>query len=407
MIKAGMARVDITPPKNVPMEGFDTRRTGSQGIHDPLYARSIVLDNGRARLGWLIADLIGLPSAVTAAIRKAAAERAGIPEDNLMVSATHTHGGPAVRPAPEIKADHDAHAAWLDRLPGVLVDALSSAAEELEPIETLYGRAVCADVQHNRRFHMKDGTVKMVWDNPVPADIAYLGPMDPAVQVLAFKSRDRLRGVIVQFACHATAVVGDNFLITADWPGVTCRELETKADPSGPWVAVAQGCCGNITPSPPRGTYEICKAKGGKVAQVTLRALGRTEPIRSETLAAARIPVRIPRKKKGLDPSPTGEYYPSEVQAFRIGDVAAVGLPGEAFAEIGLEIKAYSEFRGTLVGSYANDYNEAELGYIPIAAEYGGGYEAAAAGVAPGADAILIAAARRALEELGQAGGGT
>jgi hypothetical protein len=401
MMKAGMAVVDVTPPVNVPLNGFETRKTGSRGVHDPLFARALVLDNGRTRLGWVIADLIGFPREMTAKIRREAADSMRVAETNVMISGTHTHGGPGLRPAPEIQADHAAHGRWLDGLPGKIVQALSAAAGRMEPVELACGRAVCDTVQHNRRFHMKDGTIKMVWDKFDPADVAWLGPVDPAVQVLALRSGGRLGGAVAQFACHATAVVGDNFLITADWPGVTCREMKSLAGSPDLWAAVAQGCCGDITPSPPRGTFEICEAKGKEIARIAGRALGRVEPHRSGELGAVRIPVRLARKKPGSDPAPTGEFHETEVQVLRIGDAAVVGLPGEAFVGIGLEIKAHSDFPWTFAGSYANDYDDADLGYIPTAVEYAGGYEATASMVVPGSDAILIAAAREALSKLG------
>jgi len=400
MIRAGLAAVEITPPPDMPLDGFDTRKTGSLGVHDPLYARAVVLDDGRMRLAWLIADVVGFPYALTMAVRTTVTDLIGIPGDHLMLSGTHTHGAPSLRARDDVVADHAAHGAWLRELPGLLVNALAAAAGGMEPAELACGRVALDTVQHNRRFHMKDGTVKMVWDNPDPDSVARLGSVDPAVMALAIQSGKRLRGAVFQFACHATAVTGSNFLVTADWPGVVCHEIG-KAYP-GAWTAVAQGCCGDITPSPPRGTFEVCEAKGKEISAAALSALDRAGSMRTVELGAVRIPVRLARKNPGLDPAPTGGYHETEVQVFRIGDAAVVGLPGEAFVSIGLDIKAASGFPYTFVGSYANDYDDAELGYIPTADEYAGGYEATASGVVPGSDAVLIAAAREALVRLGQ-----
>ena len=402
MMRAGLATVEITPPPNVPLDGFETRKTGSQGVHDPLFARAIVLDDGTTRIAWLIADLVGMPAATTATIRTEGACRAGTTGDRIMVSSTHTHGGPSPHPVPGVEADHAAHARWLEALPAALGVALGDAAAALEPAEILHGRTACTEVQHNRRFHMKDGGIRMVWDNPDPADDARLGPVDPEVQVIEIRRAGRPRGVIAQFACHATAVTGGNFLVTADWPGVAVRELERISGDQGLWVAVAQGCCGDITPTPPRGTFEVCEAKGSIVAHAMMRALVGATPVRSAPLAAARVPVRLPRKIAGPDPSPAGGFYEGEVQVFRIGDLAIVGLPGEPFVEIGLRIKALPGFRGIFVGGYTNDYDDAELGYIPTSGEYGGGYEPTASRVAPGADDLLVSAAREALSRLNE-----
>ena len=117
-------------------------------------------------------------------------------------------------------------------------------------------------------------------------------------------------------------------------------------------------------------------------------------------MKSVHVPVKIPRKEVGLGGAPTGEFYECEVQGLKAGDVAVVGLPGEVFAAIGLDVKAHSEFRGTFVGSYTNDY---ELGYVPTTPEYAGGYEPEYTKNAPGADIALTEAALKALASLEKA----
>ncbi|MFC0529882.1 hypothetical protein [Phytohabitans kaempferiae] len=61
-----------------------------------------------------------------------------------------------------------------------------------------------------------------------------------------------------------------------------------------------------------------------------------------------------------------------EVQGIRIGDLALIGIPAELFVEIGLQIRAGSPFRTTLVSGYTNGV----LFYVPTAAAFEqGGYE--------------------------------
>jgi len=411
MLKVGTAEVDITPPVNVPMVGYSARKTGSRGTHDPLFARALVADNGTARIGWVISDLLGLWAETTCRCRALASEMSGIPANCLMFSTTHNHGGPDTRPQPKTEADHAAHQRYLDELPRKLAECLAAAAAKTEPARLSFGRAVMDKVQHNRRCHMLDGKVAMDWENPDPAQVAWLGPVDPAVQVLAFAGKKGLHAVLVQFACHATVMDSGNCLITADWPGEARRQLQRLltegAGATGaprarsstpPWVAVAQGCCADINPRFPRDSYDQVEAKGRLVAEAAKRALDRTEPVRGEELKSVVVPVKLPRKKEGLDATPTGEFYEGEVQAFRLGDVAIMGLPGEVFTGIGLAIKAHSEFRGTFVGSYAGDYDP---GYIPVAAEYAwGNYEIETCRVARGSDALLTEAALQALSLL-------
>ncbi len=404
MFKCGASQTDITPPMGVPMAGYGKRTSGSEGVHDPIMARAIVLDNGTRRIGWVITDLIGLTTADTDGIRDAVSKSCGIAVDSLMVSSTHTHGGPDTKPQEKAQADHEAHKAYLKELPGKIIQCVSAAAEGLAPARVSFGRATLDKIQHNRRYHMTDGTVLMDWDDPDPAKVAYLSPVDPAVQALVINSDSGVRAVLVQFACHSTVMDSGNRLITADWPGAACRHLQSLltagqgAKGQGPWVAVAQGCCGDINPDYPKDTFDEVDAKGHAVAEAAKRAVERAEPAKGDDLKAVILPVRLPRKNHGFDTTPTGEFYDSQVQGFRIGDVAIVGLPGEVFSGIGLNIKAHSEFRGTFVGSYANDY---EPGYIPLSSEYVfGGYEVEYCRVAPGADVAVTAAALETLKGL-------
>src|SRR5689334_7308998 len=94
--RAGAARVDITPKVEMltPTLG---------GIHDPLFARAIVIDNGEARAAIVAADHVVLTYALCRAASARVAREAGVPAENLILAATHDHetpfppglGGPA------------------------------------------------------------------------------------------------------------------------------------------------------------------------------------------------------------------------------------------------------------------------------------------------------------------------
>jgi hypothetical protein len=67
-----------------------------------------------------------------------------------------------------------------------------------------------------------------------------------------------------------------------------------------------------------------------------------------------------------------GEARKSWVQVMRIGDIAFVGVPGEFFTKLGLDIKRRSPFRYTYIVELANDW----IGYIPDDAGFDwGGYQ--------------------------------
>lgn len=56
-LRAGVARVDITPKTHEPLWGFEDRTDPSTGTLDPLYARVLVLEAGGKRIAIVAVDL--------------------------------------------------------------------------------------------------------------------------------------------------------------------------------------------------------------------------------------------------------------------------------------------------------------------------------------------------------------
>jgi neutral ceramidase len=91
--KAGFAVADITPP-------VGWRRAGgyseviSTGVNDPLMAKAMVVEDGATAFAFVGNDLCSVPRALTDIARAKASHLTGIPVANVVITATHTHGGP-------------------------------------------------------------------------------------------------------------------------------------------------------------------------------------------------------------------------------------------------------------------------------------------------------------------------
>src|ERR1051326_6050032 len=92
-LKAGAAAVDITPPVGYRMCGYFYERL-STGIHDPLQAKAVYLQQGNQQVALVFCDLIGVPQEVTDRARELASSGAGLPPTNILVAATLSHTGP-------------------------------------------------------------------------------------------------------------------------------------------------------------------------------------------------------------------------------------------------------------------------------------------------------------------------
>src|SRR5215207_5024023 len=95
MLRIGASAIDITPPVGTALDGYGGRTDVSLGVHDPLYARALYLDDEGTQVALVVCDLIGIGSFLAQRARELIAERPGIPPPNVMISATHTHAGPA------------------------------------------------------------------------------------------------------------------------------------------------------------------------------------------------------------------------------------------------------------------------------------------------------------------------
>ncbi len=93
--KAGVAVANITPPVGVDMTGFGGRPSGAIGIHDDIFAKVLVLDDGNQQLVIVTSDLLSLDFDLVQRIRELIEANIGIPPENVMLNSSHTHSGPA------------------------------------------------------------------------------------------------------------------------------------------------------------------------------------------------------------------------------------------------------------------------------------------------------------------------
>ncbi len=391
--------MDITPPVAIDLCGFGNREGPSTGVHDELYAKALYLCNGGQAL-VITCDLVGLDYDSNRQVREGIAEATDISPDEIMIGCSHTHSGPGTPCLPTLgQSDDD----YMEVLVGRLVSAGRLACSRAQPASAGHNHEQVA-VGINRR--------QVSWATE-PGDGSPLGVHVDHVDVLAINSTDGPLARLFIHPAHGVTLGGDNLLISADWMGYAQRFVE-QLEP-GAVALFGQGCCGNIN-SHPRGTFDIAEAQGRAMAGAVLKASELTRMSDDVPIGAAREQFRLPcfdpppvaeaqaileeneaqwekSKCEGQYGGPvlcegmvkwarwllemseqqaTGLVIDYEAQAFRIGDLAIVGLPGEVFCEYAINIAARSPFEQTAVMAYTNG----NPGYIPTAAAYEhGGYE--------------------------------
>src|SRR5512146_2075162 len=189
-LQAGVAVADVTPSIGYRMCGYFNERL-STGVLNPLHAKAIVLRQGDTRAALVFCDLIGLSPDVSKRARGQAEQETGIPADNILLAGTHSHTGPlyfdALRDyfhekavAKQGKDPYEARDYPSELVAGI-VKAIKEADAKVRPVQAQAGVVQQQGLSFNRRFRMKDGTVRFNPGLLNPDIVRPAGPIDPGV----------------------------------------------------------------------------------------------------------------------------------------------------------------------------------------------------------------------------------
>ena len=126
-LRVGAAAVKITPPLGIPLAGQYFER-GATAVHDDLFAKALVIEKGGEKVAIVSCDLVDIGTDIVPAVRKMAMKSTGIPEDHIMVSATHSHTGPVIPSPGNINSSQGAIpeilATYISKLPGLICESI-------------------------------------------------------------------------------------------------------------------------------------------------------------------------------------------------------------------------------------------------------------------------------------------
>jgi len=435
-LKVGFGACEITPRRPTPMAGYYGVRF-STGTHDPLWAKSTVLDDGQTRVVLVVVDLISTNPWMVRETRKLVQEELGIPASHVMISATHSHTGPMLyepeeRLAARFGNQTDEAKEYMIGLPERIAKSVFDAVANLRDRTAWYAIGQENQLAFNRRFFMKDGTVG--W-NPGKLNaniVREAGPTDDALPFVAFFDEPgKLAGLLSSFAIHLDTVGGTQW--SADMP-YTIQETLGKVFGPSAHLQYATGACGDVNHIDVRmgnrqGGHQEAARIGTRLSGSILRSWNLLQPVASTRLGASHRIVRLPvhphsaersEWAKGvlakMNDSPLPpfmemveayriadvEAHPdgmldAEVQVLTLGDqVAWVSLPGEIFVQLGMAIKDASPFAITSIHELANG----SIGYVPTRQAYAqGNYEVISARCAQGSGELLVESAIDQLRE--------
>ncbi len=368
-LRAGAARVDITPETSQWLMGYNARK--STGVRDRIFHRAIALEAGGQTFYLVSSDLcLFSPSVYDEAARDLQREL-GIPRSHFWWSVTHSHATPEVGPPGIYKAllgrsDHEYDREYAGLVKDALLRVVKEAKAKLEPARIAFGQGVSM-ANINRRAKDVDGTVSLGL-NPD-------GPADRQIGLIRLERPDgSLLALVANYAIHGTVMSGANLQISGDAPGVVSAYLEQKL---GAPVLFVNGAAGNLAP-----IYSVyADAKSGHLTQFNvllgdriLAALKTMAPGTADvTLQASEAPIATPNREALAWPEELVEDRNRvPVRLLRINDTVIWAAPVELFCEIAMEVRNRSPFAHTFYFGYTNGW----FGYLPTAAAFAeGGYE--------------------------------
>lgn len=390
VLRAGVARELISPPRGLYLIGYGDRTKGNLGVHDSLTATALVVMQGERRLALVACDLLCVNAYVVDRVRAALGD-----DIEVIISCSHTHAGPITyadwRSNPRRRA-------YVRQLVAAIVRAVRRASEAPVPVR-LRGGQTAVDIAVNRREAQADGGV----DIGVNPD----GPVDRTVNVL---SVDEVDGgplaTVVNLACHGTVLGPENRWVSADWIGALRAGVEAAR---GGHVLFVQGATADLNPvrnslGMDDKPWRAVEALGGQVAEAVIGTCDvGLAPLTGTPLRWERRAVWLPLEAEVTTSRPPRTYrrvlaesadlprlldfavdfllwrrypwrsrvaardgvwsVPLRVNAVRLGDASLLTFGAETFTEIGRAVKAAAPSMLTFFASVTDGC----VGYLPTA----------------------------------------
>ena len=446
--KVGFSTVNANPNLGHEIAGYYVKRY-AKGFLDDIEVSTLLLQKDGTNIAMISVDVCGINEDFGLDVSNMIEEKTGISKDNVYLTATHSHTAPVITyndryPKTQELLDYIAF------LKQRIVDSVVLALADVKDAKMgyIYGYAP-ERVAYIRRYKMKDGSTFTCPPIDDPNIDHPIGTLDQRVNVIRF---DRVGGptvVAVNYGLHADTINGE--LVSADFPGVMRKTIEKALDGvKCIFFNGAEGDVGSTNVHPTKGDMNdteisfdnemkspgmarfVGRALAGTILQVydkvhyvdvdEIKIVSKYIDIPSNMPTPEEMPLaklytqlhnegrddEIPYKamqlttavadamrKVRLENGP--EYFKIRLTAVKLGTVAYLGIPGEPFTDIGVEIKKAEGWNLIMPTALTNG----NIGYFPMKSAYDeGGYEAKTSSFKAGVAEIIIENAIQLLNEI-------
>jgi neutral ceramidase len=352
-LMAGTAKVSITPETDEP-------------LHDPVYARSLVLEINGERLAFVSVDLAIFTSEN---VEKICREKNGVAR--VFLCASHNHTAPS---KPGKGPEYSNLKSFYEKQ---IVQAVEMALTNMFPARIAAGRRSFPQLGFKRLIVREDGHSRESWMGddhyaPINPERIPFGPVDNEVGVIRVEDTNgQPRVIIMNYACHAD-VVCLSYAISADYPGVATRKVE-EAFGEGVNCLFVNGAAGNVAPlfTVPRRTSPDDPFKTDYTPMEKMGELLAYETVKeAKSLSGKSDETTIKYKDAALEFTgrfDQNKHFDVHLTTITINDdIVIAANPGELFVELGLEWKAKMQAEVANPFYFGYTWSEGQWpGYVP------------------------------------------
>lgn len=378
--RAAVVKINITPGTPKQLLGYAARL--STGVHDSIYHRIIVLDDGTTQFCLVSTEVCEFSPSEYDKVAAQLKKKLGINPTNFWWSVTHTHSAPEVGPPGLGEAflgdryEHSVDTAYTSFIGESLIAGIEEARKKLEPARLGAGWGF-SQANINRRAIDVDGKATLGL-NPD-------GPVDRRIGLIRIEKKDGSPlALIVNYAIHGTVLGQESTIISGDAPGIVAQYVEQKI---GAPVLFINGAAGDLAPIysvyPNYRSGHLMQFRvllGDKIIDANKKLLSMTDSVK---LASGAITIEGPAKPGLKWPAYLKNYNRNAKEGTNLirlpvrflkinDDIGIWSTPLELFCDISNEIRDRSPFPLTFYYGYTNGW----LGYLPTEEQWKyGGYE--------------------------------
>jgi neutral ceramidase len=345
----GYGKENLTPPFRTATAGYGKRKGKLfTAIHDSIYVRAIVIDNGTQRFAIVSADLLIIPPTVTRALNTRLS-KIGFSLNNTYLGATHSHNsignwGEGVT--------RFLYGTYEDTVVNFIADkivkSIQNASKNLLPSRILAGVVPIPETVGNR-----------VIEN---------GPEDPLLRVIEAHRSDSTKLILMSYTAHATCLYSGDFELSRDYPGKLVDIMEKKGYRFAMFMAGAVGSHSCVAPAYGESCVDWLATH---ISDHLIRSVNMLHPVRDSTLWMERIPLALADPQVKLTPNwkarawlfrATFGEYPAYLTALRIGDLVMLGTPCDFSGEFDPQLDSFAAKHAMRV--MVTSFNGGYIGYV-------------------------------------------